>query len=115
MKSSNIENKLAEINNLHPNLTFAMEKQTDGMIPFLDMKISNRECNLSSTWYNKPTNTGLILNVPCYHALVPKTNTHQSFKPNYRADIDNHISKRPCYQGGRYRCYQLPETPHQQR
>ena len=69
MKSSNIENKLAEINNLHPNLTFTMEKQNDGKIPFLDMIINNSEGNLSSTWYNKPTDTGLILN---YHALAPR-------------------------------------------
>ena len=68
MKSSNIENKLVKINNLHPSLTFTMEKQTDGMIPFLDMKISNIECNLSSS-YSKPTDTGLILN---YHALAPR-------------------------------------------
>ena len=33
------------------------------------MIINNSEGNLSSTWYNKPTDTGLILN---YHALAPR-------------------------------------------
>ena len=33
------------------------------------MKIKNDNGNLSSTWYTKPTDTGLILN---YHALAPR-------------------------------------------
>ena len=33
------------------------------------MKIIHNKRHLSSTWYNKPTDTGLIMN---YHALAPK-------------------------------------------
>ena len=69
MKTSDIETKLVEINNLHPNLTFTIEKQIDDMIPFLDMKIIKTEGNLSSTWHSKPTNTGWILN---YNPLAPR-------------------------------------------
>ena len=32
------------------------------------MKITRSNCNLSSTWYCKPTDTGLIMN---FHALAP--------------------------------------------
>ena len=64
-----ITNKLTEINALHDNLKFTFERQSNGAIPFLDMLIINNQGNLSSTWYSKPTDTGLILN---YHALAPR-------------------------------------------
>ena len=71
------EAKLMEINSLHPNLKFTSEVEQQqsqvpqSRIPFLDMCImhDNMTGQLSSTWYNKPTDTGLIMN---YHALAPK-------------------------------------------
>ena len=60
---------LETINNLHPKLKFTVEREVDGKISFLDMLIIHEGSNLSSTWYNKPTDTGLILN---FHALAPK-------------------------------------------
>ena len=36
--------------------------------PFLDMLLHNNKGNLSSSWYTKPTDTGLTLN---FHALAP--------------------------------------------
>ena len=44
-----------------------MEKE--GQIPFLDVNIIHRGGKLESTWYTKPTDTGLVLN---YHALAPE-------------------------------------------
>ena len=38
-KKDNIEQKLEEINNLHPNLKFTLEREKDGELPVLDMKI----------------------------------------------------------------------------
>ena len=70
IKRHQTDQKLAEINNLHPALKFTIERETDGTIPFLDMKLIHEEQGkLSSTWYQKPTDTGLIMN---YHALAPK-------------------------------------------
>ena len=69
MKRNEIADKLTQINNLHPNLTFTIERETNGTIPFLDMQIRNTGGILSSTWYSKPTDTGLILN---FHALAPR-------------------------------------------
>ena len=46
-----------------------MERESDdGSIPFLDMKLIHSGQTLSSTWYTKPTDTGLTMN---YHALAP--------------------------------------------
>ena len=64
-----IEAKLAEINNLHPNLAFTIEREVDGSLPFLDMQLIHDDKSITSTWYSKPTDTGLILN---YHSLAPR-------------------------------------------
>ena len=69
IRRTRIDGKLAEINLLHENLKFTIEKEIDGKLPFLDMLLMRNGKTLSSTWYNKPTDTGLIMN---YHALAPK-------------------------------------------
>ena len=64
--------ELHNINSLHPNLKFTEECENEQHdLPVLDMKIHHDHVKgtLSSTWYNKPTDTGLIMN---YHALAPK-------------------------------------------
>ena len=67
--SQRAEEKLTEINGLHPSLGFTMEREVEHRISFLEMKIANNNGNLTSTWYTKPTDTGLIMN---FHALAPK-------------------------------------------
>ena len=69
IKESLIENKLSEINSLHPNLKFTLEVEQNGKLPFLDICIEHHERTLSSTWYCKPTDTELILN---FHAMALK-------------------------------------------
>ena len=66
-----IEEKLQEINSLHANLSFTLEREQDQQLPVLDMKIlhDHGTGELSSTWHTKPTDTGLIMN---FHALAPK-------------------------------------------
>ena len=63
-----IQSKFENINNLHPALKFTFEKQKDNCLPFLDMLIHNVDGKLSSSWYRKPTDTGLTLN---FHSLAP--------------------------------------------
>ena len=53
---------------MHPALKFTVETETDGAIAFLDMKVIHKNNSLSSTWYTKSTDTGLLMN---YHALAP--------------------------------------------
>ena len=60
---------LVEINDLHSSLNLTREKEKDGQLPFLDMDVMNKDGRLSSKWYTKPTNTGLIMN---FHSLAPK-------------------------------------------
>ena len=69
IKRQDINKKLEEINNLHPQLKFTIERESDGAIPFLDMLIKREDGKLTSSWYSKPTDTGLVMN---YHALAPR-------------------------------------------
>ena len=66
---SQIEAKLSEINNLRPNLALTIEREVDGSLPFLDMQLIHDDKSITSKWYSKPTDTGLILN---YHSLAPR-------------------------------------------
>ena len=68
IRREKIEEKLVEINNYHPNLKFTMEKEQNGSIPFLDMRIIHIGEHLTSTWYRKDTDTGLTMN---FHSLAP--------------------------------------------
>ena len=73
IKTENIDQKLNEINSYHPALKFTIEKETDNSLPLLDMKIMRKDCKLSSTWYSKPTDTGLIMN---FHSFAPEKYKH---------------------------------------
>ena len=70
-KSRLCDQKLENNNKLHNKLGFTMEREQDSQLPVLDMKIlhDHETGKLSSTWYSKPTDTGLIMN---FHALAPK-------------------------------------------
>ena len=46
IKTKEIKNKLAEINNLHTLLKFTMTREEKGSIPFLDMKIIHNKWDL---------------------------------------------------------------------
>ena len=70
IKRAEVRQKLAEINRYHPALKFTIEEENEHYsLAFLDMLITRLGTLLSSTWYNKPTDTGLIMN---YHALAPR-------------------------------------------
>ena len=69
MKVDLNENKLIEINLLYSKLKFTLEVEQNERLSFLDMCIEHNNNSLSSTWYCKATDTGLLLN---FHALTPK-------------------------------------------
>ena len=69
IKRHDIEDKVLEINELHPSLKFTHECETNSSIAFLDMMICRSEGEVTSTWHTKPTDTGLTIN---YHALAPQ-------------------------------------------
>ena len=67
-KVSNIERILEVSNNLHPNLEFTIETLKDNAMPFLDMEVRLLNGKIDTSWYQKPADTGLILQ---FRALAP--------------------------------------------
>ena len=63
------DTKFSEINKLHKCLQFTMEREQNGKLPVLDLTLINDAGVLSSSWYSKPSDTGLVMN---YHALAPR-------------------------------------------
>ena len=47
-----------KLNSLHPSLKFTMEKETDEMLPFLDVKIEKSTNKFLTSVYRKPTFIG---------------------------------------------------------
>ena len=52
----------------HRNLELTSETQVNGSMPFLDMKLELKQGKMATFWYQKPTDTGLILQ---FRALAP--------------------------------------------
>ena len=49
INKNDIDQKLKELNSIHPSLSFTVERETNGTIPFLDMKITHMENRLESS------------------------------------------------------------------
>ena len=63
------ESFLSTLNNCHPSLSFTMEVEVDGKIPFIGMDVTKKDGQLETKVYIKPTNTGLLLH---YQSHVDK-------------------------------------------
>ena len=69
-KINEIEQILTNSNSLHKNLEFTIEKLDNNRMPFLDMMVHLEDGKIQTSWYQKPTDTGLVLH---YRALAPTT------------------------------------------
>ena len=67
-KTQEVDEILEKSNKLHTNLEFKVERLDNGSIPFLDMLATLQEGKASTAWYQKPTDTGLILS---FRSLAP--------------------------------------------
>ena len=57
---SQIDPFLSFLNSQHPNISFTSEKETDGVLSFLDINIKHTPKNFATSIYRKPTFTGLM-------------------------------------------------------
>ena len=63
------ESFLSTLNACHPSISFTMELASNNKLPFLGMEITKNGCQLSTSVYRKPTNTGLLLH---FHSHVDR-------------------------------------------
>lgn len=86
------------LNTYHQKLKFTIEKEINGEIPYLDMKIIKNGEKLTTNWYTKSTASGRILNYNSTQPTSMKINTatnliktvHNISDQKYR---DNNINK----------------------
>ena len=57
-----LNNFLTHINSLHSNITFTLEIEKEGQLPFLDVLIQRNHNTLETRVYRKPTHTNQYLN-----------------------------------------------------
>ena len=62
---------LSTLNEIHPSISFTMELEENGKLPFLGMEIIRNGTWLDRKVYRKPTDTGLLLH---YYSHVDGTN-----------------------------------------
>ena len=60
---------LNTLNHAHPSVSFTMEIEKDGMLPFLGTQLLNRAPQIETEVYVEPTNTGLLVH---YQSHVDK-------------------------------------------
>ena len=57
------------LNQLHSSLSFTIEEENNGQLPFLDVIVERCDSSFLTSVYRKPTFTGLYLD---WHSFVPK-------------------------------------------
>ena len=76
---------LATLNECHPSIHFTMEIADSNKLPFLDMMIEKKGCELVTSVYRKPTNNGLLLHFQShvdmrYKKLLIRTMLHRAYR-----------------------------------
>ena len=67
VKRTQLENFFHHINNLHQNIKFTMEEETNGKLAFLDTLLKRNNGEISVLVYRKPTHTDKYLHYSSHH------------------------------------------------
>lgn len=70
---------LKKLNTYHNKIKFTLEKEINGEIPYLDMKIIRNNSSLITNWYTKPTSSGRMINYNSTQPMKVKINTATNF------------------------------------
>ena len=67
VKRTHLENFFHHINNLHQNIKFTMEEESNGELAFLDTLLKRNNGEISVLLYRKPTHTDQYLHYSSHH------------------------------------------------
>ena len=67
LKRTHLENFFHHINNLHQNIKFTMEEESNGELAFLDTLLKRNNGEISVLVYRKPTHTDQYLHYSFHH------------------------------------------------
>lgn len=73
VKTGTEDTLLEHLNGIHPSITFTLEKEVNGIIPFLDIRIQrDNDSGLTTTVYRKPTASDRYLDFDSAHSRQVK-------------------------------------------
>ena len=78
IKEESIEHVLSKLNGYHDNIEFTHEIQNDGKLPFLDVLVIRKDCEVETTVYRKSTNNNIYLHWELFSPTTWKRGTLQT-------------------------------------
>lgn len=88
---------LEHINSLHSNIKFTCENEKDGRLPFLDVIVKRINNRFSTSWYMKPTNTGVYLPKCAYAPKMYKQAAIRSlYYRAFKLSSSEHLFSESC-------------------
>ena len=75
VKRTSLPSMLEHLNKQNAAITFTMEVEKDGKLPFLDGEIERENTRLNLSVYRKPTHSGRYLNFNSHHPISAKCST----------------------------------------
>ena len=88
-KHMHLENFFHHINNLHQNIKFTMEEESNGELAFLDTLLKRNNGEISVLVYRKPTHTDQYLHYSSNHQASCKGSAYSSFFNRAHSNITN--------------------------
>ena len=76
-------------NSIHHKIQFTFEKEVDGALSYLDMKIIKKQNKVITNWYHKPYASNRLLNYNSEHSLQQKISTISNLKHRIFTLSDN--------------------------
>lgn len=79
--SDKIDEILSIFNDYSPNIQFTIETEMGGKLPFLDMMLTHNQVDgsITTSWYQKPTASGRMLNYLSAHKYSQKIGTASGY------------------------------------
>ena len=75
VKRATIDSTLQHLNSQHPDITFTMEIESNGRLPYLDATIRRNGNRVTTSVHRKPTDTGRYLSFDSHHPVSAKRST----------------------------------------
>ena len=94
LKRTHLENLFHHINNLHQNIKFTMEEESNGELAFLDTLLKRNNGEISVLVYRKPTHTDQYLHFNSHHQTSCKESVVSSLFHRAYSIITNLLGSR---------------------